>query len=154
MKLHGKEITGPQCEVVVLPRGTEEIVIRAQAVLNFDAFEKINPQPKPPEVLYPGGVKSINMEDKGYQQQLGDWAQQRTDWMILKSLESTPGLTWDTVDMADPKTWTNYKTELAATFTPGEMSKIMEAIMTACGLNQAKIEEATKRFLASQAGRP
>lgn len=150
MKINGKQISGPPTEVVVIPRGTEELVIRAQAVLDFADLEKLNPMPQAPMKLLPGGETQQNVEDPDYQKRIMEWAQQKTDWMILKSLSATEGLDWETVEMDDPKTWSNYRKELDTTFTPGEMAKILEAVMTACGLNQSKIEEATKRFLATQ----
>jgi len=148
MQINGKVVQAPSEEVVVIPRGEENIVFKAKAVLDFEAFEKLNPMPEPPEILYPGGVKSLNVEDEGYQKKIDEWAQSKTDWMILKSLEATEGLTWDTVDKSDPQTWGNYRSELASVFTPGEVAKIIEAVMLACGLIQERIDEATKRFLA------
>lgn len=154
MKINGKQVTGPQTEVVVIPRGNEELVIRAQAVLDFTDFEKINPQPQPPTKMLPGGEVQQLIEDPKYSKRLSEWAQQKTDWMIIKSLAATEGLVWDTVKMDDPSTWGNYRTELTSVFAPAEMGKIIEAVMSACGLNQSKIEEATKRFLATQASKP
>jgi hypothetical protein len=153
MKINGKDIKGPQMEVVVIPRGDEEIVIKAQAIMDYSDHEKINPQPLPPSKLLPGGETQQLVEDPGYLKKLSDWAQQKTDWMIIKSLSATEGLTWDTVKADDPTTWSNYRKELDATFTPAELGKILEVVMSACGLNQSKIEEATKRFLAGQAGK-
>jgi len=151
MKIKGQAIDGPQEEVVVIPRGDSEIVFKARAVLNFEPFEKINPMPQPKEKMLPGGERVQNLDDPDYEKKLQEWAQQKSDWMIIKSLSATEGLEWDTVDLAKPDTWGNYRTELETTFTPGECSKIINIVMTACGLNQDKIEEATKRFLAGQA---
>lgn len=153
MKINGKTVSGPQTEVVVIPRGEDELVIRAQAVLDFTDLEKLNPQPQPPFKILKGGETQQNVEDVDYLTKISEWAQQKTDWMILKSLSATEDLVWDTVKMDDPTTWKNYRKELEATFTPAELSKILEVVMTACGLNQSKIEEATKRFLATQAAK-
>lgn len=153
MKINGKVISGPQTEVVVIPRGNEELVIKAQAVLDFTDHDKLNPQPQPPQKLLPGGETQLNTEDPTYVKRVNEWASQKTDWMILKSLSATEGLTWDTVKADDPKTWSNYRQELSAVFSPAEMAKIIEVVMSACGLNQSKIEEATKRFLAGQAAK-
>lgn len=153
MKINGKNVSGPQTEVVVIPRGEDELVIRAQAVLDFSDYTKLNPAPVPPTKLFPGGEVQQNVEDPTYQARMLEWAQQKMDWMILKSLAATEDLVWDTVKADDPATWKNYRTELETTFTPAEMSKILEIVMTACGLNQSKIEEATKRFLAIRAGK-
>lgn len=153
MKINGKELSGPQTEVVVIPRGADEIVMKAQAVLDFSEHDKINPEPKAPTKLLPGGEVQQLLDDPGYQKRLTEWASQKSAWMILKSISATPGLTWDTVKPTEPATWANYRKELEATFAPAELNKILEAVMTACGLNQSKIEEATKRFLAGQAGK-
>jgi len=154
MKINGKVISGPQMEVVVIPRGEDELVIKAQAVLDFSDHDKLNPQPLPPSKLLPGGETQKLVEDPGYLAKVSEWAKQKTDWMIIKSLSATEGLVWDTVKADDPKTWGNYRTELESTFSPAELNKILEVVMTACGLNQSKIEEATKRFLAGQAVKP
>lgn len=151
MKINGQKIDGPAPEVVVIPRGDSELVIKAKPVLDFESFEKINPVPIPPKKMFPGGVESVNVEDPTYKKKLEDWAQQKSDWMILQSLSATEGLEWENVDVSDPKTWKNFREELSQTFTPGEVAKIIEIVMVACGLNQDKIEEATKRFLATQA---
>lgn len=150
MKILGKFISGPTTEVLVIPRGNDEFVIKAQAVLDFTDCEQINPMPQPPMIMRPGGVTQKNVEDPKYLKALETWSQQKTDWMILKSLSATEGLEWETVDISNPATWANYRSELEQTFTASELSMILGIVMTACGLNQAKIEEATKRFLATQ----
>ena len=151
MKINGKELDGPQVQTLVIPRGDEEIVIKAKAVLDYEAFNKLNPVPTPPKKVFPGGEEQIDIENPAYMDKLEEWAQSKTDWMILKSLEATEGLTWDTVDRADPKTWKNYKDEMAKCFTPAEAARIINLVTIACGLDEEKIQEATKRFLATQA---
>jgi phosphoribosylanthranilate isomerase len=150
MKINGFVVTGPQTEVVVIPRGEVELVIRAQAVLDYTDFDKLNPIPKPPVKMLAGGVTQENVEDPKYKERLSAWAQQKTDWMIIKSLSATECIEWETVKMDQPDTWKNYRDELESVFTPDELSKIMEAVLVATGLTQSKIEEATKRFLATQ----
>ncbi len=152
MKIHGKKISGPNIETVVFPRNDGDIVFRAQAVLDYDDFEKLNPIPQPPQVLRPGGILSSDVEDKKYKAKIREWSLARTDFMVLKSLEATPGLEWETVDMSDHTTWDNYREEMKdAGLSPAEMGRIVEIVSTACGLNQDKIDEATKRFLAMEA---
>jgi kynurenine formamidase len=143
MKINGISVVGPQTEVVVIPRGDTELVIRAQAVLDFTDFEKLDPMPKPPVKMLATGETQYNVEDPKYKERFANWAQEKTEWMILKSLSATDGLEWDTVKMDQPATWKNYRAELETNFTPAETNKILEIVMTACGLNQTKIEEAT-----------
>jgi hypothetical protein len=152
MKLNGKALSGPAVEIVVIPRQDGDLVFKAQAVLDYDDHDKINPQPKPPVVIRPGGVESVDMEDKKYNEKLDTWARQKFYWMFLKSLAATDGLEWETVDMSDPLTWELYKEEMqTGGLAPAEVQRIELCVTNACGLNQSKIDEATNRFLAGQA---
>lgn len=152
MKIQGRTFSGPEIVPVVIPRKDGNIVIKCQSVLNFDEFEALVPTPEPPEILKPGNIKTKDPTDKKYQKDLDEYSLLRTNWMILKSLEATEGLEWDTVDMSDPKTWDNYRSEMTASgFSPIESGRIIMAVTEACGLNQDKIDEATERFLAEEA---
>lgn len=151
MKMFGKDIEGPNEEVIVIPRSYGDIVFMAKAILDYDDFDKLCPTPQPPQIMKPGGETSYNTEDPDYTKRLNEWAQSKTDYMILTSLRDTDGLEWDTIDYSDPETWKNYKTELTSSgFTPIEISRIINSVLTACSLNQDKIDEATKRFLAGR----
>lgn len=155
MKIKGIKFDGPREEVVVIPRSSGDIVFKARAVMDYSDFDKINPRPEPPIKILPGGVKSQNVEDPVYLKKVSEWAEQKTNWMILQALEATPDLEWETVDKADPKTWGNFRTELEkAGFSQYEIAKIIGCVIDACGLNQSKIDEATDRFLASQREKP
>jgi len=155
MKIHGKELEGPSEEVLVIPRKGEDIVFKAKAVLNYDEFDAICPAPQPPMKMVPGGKQTAQPNDKDFLAQLDEYAEHRSNWMILKSLSATPGLEWDTVQPDDPKTWGNFKTELAkAGLSPLEATKLMTIITKACGLNQEIIDEATERFLAGGLAQP
>lgn len=150
MRIKGKKFQ-PREEVVVLPRGDDNIVFKAQAVLDYSDFDALCPQPKPPTKMLKGGETHTNPEDPGYQEKLNEWGVKRTHWMVLKSLSATEGLEWETVKMDDPTTWENYEKELSEVLSPVELSAVIGCVTDACGLNQQKIDEATKRFLAGQA---
>lgn len=151
MKIHGKSLSGPNIEVVVFPRPSGDVVFKAQAVLEYEEFTKLNPQPEPPKVMRRGGAVSADVTDKKYVEAHNAWAESRTHYMILKSLEATEGLEWETVVMADPETWPLYQQELTdAGFTAPDIARIVNCVVDACGLNQKKIDEATARFLAGQ----
>ena len=152
MKINGKKLDGPNVEVIVIPRQSGDLVFKARALLSFDEHDKINPQPEPSTILRPGGIKSKDVEDPKYITKLDEWATQKYQWVFLKSLEATPGLEWETIDMANPLTWKNYTKEMAeGGLSPSEIVRIEICVTDACGLNQQKIDEATKRFLAGQA---
>jgi len=152
MKVKGKNIEQPNEEVIVFPRKNGNLVFKAKPVGNYEDFDKICPQPKPEAIMKPGGVVSQDVESPKYKKALEEWAARKTHWMILKSLSATEGLEWDTVDMSKPETYENYIKELETSgLTTIEVSKLFEIIQMACGLNQEKIDEATKAFLAGEA---
>ena len=152
MRMHGQEIKGPNVETVVIPRHYGDVVFQARAVLSYKGFDEICPRPKPPMIVKPGKQPEMDPTDKDYLEALSQFSEQRFAWLILDSLSATEGLTWDTVNMADPKTWLNYRTELEASgFADPEIARIIGAVMAANGLDESKVEEARQRFLASQA---
>ena len=153
MKITGHDLTEKYVETLVIPRATTNIVIRAQAILGFKEFEELLPSPTPREGTRKNKVtgimeKFLDVEDSKYQVALLDWANKRTTWMILKSLEATEGLEWETVKMNEPDTWENYAQELIdAGFSDMEVGKMINCVTTVCGLNEEKITEATNSFL-------
>jgi len=151
MKMHGKIISCPKPEVIVIPKGGVDYVFKAAAILDYAEFDKLCPVPNPPEIVRPGGQKSIDLEDKTYNNQLTAWAVKKNAWMVITSLAATEGLEWETVKAGDPETWPNYLTELRKVFTDAENDAIYRTVLTACGLDDRKIKEATDRFLAGQA---
>jgi hypothetical protein len=154
MKINGQVITKPEDEVVVIPRRSGDLVFKARAV-DFSDFMKLCPAPQAPTMIVKGGGKSLNVEDKEYKKALSVWATQRTNWMIIKSLQATEGFEWETVKMDEPSTWGNFQQELEDSgLTALEINAVVQIVLDACGLNQKKIDEATKRFLAGQAQTP
>ena len=155
MKLNGKRLSGPNIEFVVIPRQDGDLVFKAKAVLDYEDCDKLNPMPQPPKALIPGGLVQENVEDPKYLEAVNDWATRKFHWMFLKALEETENLEWETVDLSKPETWINYKKEMhEAGLSPSEIARVEICVSDACGLNQAKIDEATKRFLAGQAQAP
>jgi len=151
MKIHGKKLDSPNEVTIVIPRQSGNIIFKAQAVLDFEPFKAICPQPEPPQIMKPGQQPREDLEDPKYVEELNKWSKQHTEWMIIKSLEATEGLEWETVDKSDPETWANYEKELRDSgFAPAEITRIITSVLDACGLNQRKIDEATEAFLAGQ----
>lgn len=151
MKIHGKVLDEPNEEVIVIPRPTGDIVFKARAVLSYEAFEKIYPTPEPPTVRRPGNQTSVNIDDPKFKKKLEDYANKRTAWLIIKSLEATEGLEWETVDIENPESWENYLQELRdSKLNEAEITRIIQGVMVANALDDAKIVEARERFLAGQ----
>lgn len=148
MKMFGKKVEGANVVTKVFPRDNgEQIVIRAKAIYDYKQFEDSIPVPEPYQISKPNGQTEYDFEDKKYKQELEEYFLKKSYWMALKSLEATEGLEWETVDLSDSDTWGNYLAELQTCFTPQELDLVATCILDACGLNRAKIEEATESFL-------
>jgi len=150
MKIHGETIHVPGVAYVAIPRQDhDDIVFTCKAVLSYEEFDAICPTPDAPWVIHRTDGKRQDYDDNQYVKARGEWAIKRQAWMVLKSMSGTDGLEWDTVTWGDPETWSGYTDELlGAGFSPMEISRILEAVYDANGLNQDKIEAATKRFLS------
>lgn len=149
MLYKGKRISEPNKEYVVIPRPDEDIVFTAQAVLDTDDFDQLFPRPTPPTVTHRDGTRAQNPEDSRYKAKLDEWGIKRTHYLVIKSLQATEELEWETIDFSDPDTWGNYETELKESgFTQIEIQRIIMCAFNANSLNESKIEEARRHFLA------
>ena len=150
MKISGVEIKGPHEELIILPRGEQQIPIRARAVLDMETFEKLCPEPKPPGKRTKAGWVP-NTDDPGYRTILNNYQSQRLAYMMIKSLEPS-NIEWDTVVMDNPGTWTNYLEDLKnAGLSAIEINRVIACVMQANSLDERKLEEARKVFLLGQA---
>ena len=150
MKKHGEDIAAPEPVHVVITRGGgDPLVFQCGTVVDYEEFFDKNPRPLPPTVLVPGGGQSVNEDDSSYLEKRQKWAGQKTSWMILKSLEATEWLSWDTIDMDNPETWESYEDEMkAALFSEHDIVRVIGGIMDANGLSQEMIDKAMESFLA------
>lgn len=149
MKVDGQEIEPLKIHYVAIPRDKGDIIFKAEPVIDYIEFDELCPKPEPPEVLKPGNIRFKDPNNPEYKKRLDEWAERRSLWMILKSLEPS-NITWDTVNMSDPSTWIKYQDEMDASgLSKLESSKILDMVINACGLNQDRIDEATERFLAN-----
>lgn len=153
MKLKGKKIEGPNIETIVIPRGSDPenyLVFKAQAVLDFSEFDALCPRPEPPVKLLKGGKRTIDKEAPTFQTAANLWGMRRFAWTVIKSLEATEDLEWETVDFGNPDSWSNYEQELHdAGFTIAEMNLLLDGVMTANSMNSEKLDQAREAFLAS-----
>jgi hypothetical protein len=150
MKISGQPISRPKDEFIVIPRDGQNVIFKAQAVLDYTEFEKLCPEPVAPTKHYPDGHEEVNLSDAKYLKARDSWATKRSSWLIIESLRITEGLEWDTVSYSDPETWGNYRKELEMTFATGEINAIIGTVMMANSLNDSRFEEAKKLFLATQ----
>jgi hypothetical protein len=153
MKIKGQKIKGSHVEICVIPRGEDQpdYVFKACAVLNMDEFERLCPAPKPPFKILKGGIKNEDVESPIYKGQMETYENNRFNYLILKSLEATEDLEWETVSMSDPNTWKNFRDELTESgFSNIEVGRIIRTVMQANCLDEDKIEKARNRFFLGQ----
>lgn len=151
MKLKGQPIPEPACELVVFPRGETQIAFKARPV-NTEQFEKLVAEPKAPLISPVGAPSYFNVDDPDYKEKMDKYGELRIAWMVITSLGATDGLEWDTVKEDDPTTWLNYKDELkASNIMNSEINQLIGAVLTANGLNEARLKEARDRFLNGEA---
>lgn len=149
MKLNGKK---PEPHVVwcVLPRPDRELSFRCEAILDYSEFEALCPAPVPPATVTKNG-KQANLKDTTYLTQVAARAAKQVLWMLLKSIEHTPGLEWETVDRNKPETWSKLEEELKDSgLNDYEIKRLANCIYQANALNEAVIEEARQAFLQRQ----
>jgi hypothetical protein len=155
MKYKGQKLDGPSEDYIVFPRREEDIVFCVRAIINYDECDKLDPRPEPPLRLLPGGKSGrtqANVEDPKFKEELNKWAERRTHYMIIKSLEPSEDIEWEQVKLEDPSTWELAEKELAeAGFTAAEVTMLIRKIMQVNGLDEDKIKEATESFLVGQA---
>lgn len=162
MKLKKQQISGVYVEHCIIPRppitvdGAEVPQYHAfqfAAILDYDEFHKLCPEPEPSEKILPGGARSKNYEGEDYKKKMVEWTTKRFNWSFLKSISATPELEWETVKMDDPETWKLYTEELKkAGFSVAEMSRMGQAFQTANTLNEDKMEAARRHFFQNQKG--
>ncbi len=153
MKYKGQKVLSRNQEIIPIPRPDGDIVFIANAVRNWEEFDKILSEPKPPTILKPGGVKIEDKRDPSYLKALDEYNELRTHYLVLKSIDESPDIEWETVDLTKPDTWKNYRKELQdSNFTDIEIGRIMMGVMRANSLDEKMIDEARISFLHGQQG--
>ncbi len=154
MKIGGVDPKGLCNEVLlVLPRGDQNLVFRAKGLKDMEEFQALCPLPKPPgKITKDGWVPSLN--DPTYQQMMADHADKRLGYMVVQSLAESE-IEWDTVDINDPRTWTNWQTDLGnAGLSQVEINRVVAIVMEANCLDEAKLKKAREVFLLGQQPTP
>lgn len=148
MKIGGVEVKSCE-EVLVLPRISGNIVIRARSVTMTDEFDALVPTPVAPGIRTKDGFKP-DIKDVTYQQAVANHSELRLAYMVLKSIEGSE-IEWDTVKMSDPTTWAGWQNELkAAGLSDVECNRIVLCVMQANSLDEDKLRSAREVFLRGQ----
>jgi len=146
MRIGGVDPTTlPVDEVLVLPRGDQQVVFVARGVAGWDDFFKMCPEPVMPVKLTAKGT--VNDETDDYKAAHAEWARRQEAYMYVKSLEPSD-IVWDTVKPDVPGTWVNWRDDLVNNkFTWREVQLIQNLVHQANALDEAKLEKARELFL-------
>lgn len=149
MKIGGLEVNGVCEEVLILPRLTGNIVIKAHAVVDLSEFEALVPVPTAPGIRTKDGFRP-NTDDPTYQQLLSGYSSQRLSYLVIKSLEPSQ-IEWEEVKLSDPGTWGKWSVELEkAGISAIEVNRIMTCVLQANSLDEEKLKLAREVFLRGQ----
>jgi hypothetical protein len=160
MKYKGKKLEGRNTDILVLKKGNETIVFRAEALENYREFDKVCKAPVAPQILRPGGIRAPNEKDSKYLERQNGYAEKRLNYMMIRSLvdiscysgddkNNTEKLEWETVDINNPDTYGNWQTELEdAGFSEMERMRVMVLCTQVNALDDNLLEIAKEDFLA------
>lgn len=155
MKLKGQTILPPQPKQIVLPRTTSDgvdgsIILLAGPVMDYNEFNRLCPQPKPPVVMRPGKKQTYDTNNAGFLKRVDEYSNRRMAYTMIKSLSFTEDLEWEIVQIDKPETWIKYEEELRKHFTEAEVMLILEGVMDANMPSAERQEEALQRFAQRQ----
>lgn len=137
-------------EILVIPRGQQEIVFRARGILDYDEFNKLSPPPKPPGKLTKHGWEP-NEDDSDYKSLIAAHYARLEAWTVITSLAPSE-IEWDTVKPEKPSTWTNWKQDMRnAGLSSVECHLITRLVYQANSLDEEKLKRAREVFLAGRA---
>lgn len=149
MRIGGIEVNGPNEMILVLPRGENQIVFKARAILDYDEFYKLCPEPVPPSRLTKDG-QQVDLSDKHYLDNKVEHERRKLAWIVLKTLEPSD-IEWTTVKMNSPGTWANYSEDLKnAGFSVVEINRIVDLVLECNCLDESKLKWAREVFVQGQ----
>ena len=141
--------TLPKEEILVLPRGDQEIVFRAVGIPDYEEFHKLCPEPKPPGKLTKDGWEP-NEDDENYKSVMASHNAKRLACMVITSLEPSD-IEWDTVDPVKPSTWTKWQDEMKASgLSQVECNRVLQLVFQANCLDEEKLKRARDSFRRGQ----
>lgn len=150
MKIGGVKVTGPSEQLLVIPRDDGQLVFRARALPDMDEFEALCPVPQPPGALTKDGWVP-NLKDPTYKAIIENHAKKRLAYLVIRTLEPS-NIEWDTVDPNNPKTWTNWDTDLKNSgMIQNERNRVLDLVIECNVLTEEKIKAARDSFLLGQA---
>lgn len=148
MKFNGTRISAPKPVTVKFYREEGELEFVCKAILDFEDFEKLVPEPEPPVFVPTGpnaGVRRKDYNNPAYLEAKNKRNKLKARYVFLYSIKDTPNLEFEHLDPLDPDTWDKIEEEFSS-FTPQEVSKLYEAVNSAQMPNGETEEEAMQSF--------
>jgi hypothetical protein len=143
----------PNEEVLVLPRGDQQIVFRARGLSDMEEFNKLCPEPIPPIKRTKAGLEP-DITNVNYVGTMAEWGKRRLAYIVVKSLEPSE-IEWETVEIASPGSWANWEKDLKNNnITQIECNRVVSLVLEANSLNEEKIEKARANFLRGLQAEP
>lgn len=150
MKIKGQVPEARPNELMVIPRPNGGIPFEAKPLHDWDEFNKLVQAPAPPVKLTKDG-KQLDFENAGYRQQVANYNDMQSDYMVIVSLEPSE-IEWEKVNIDEPKTWKLWRKELEdAGFTLAERGAIFQLALRANMLDEEMMKQARADFVAGQA---
>jgi hypothetical protein len=138
--------TLPTEEVLVLPRGDQALIFRAQGLPNMEGFQKLCPEPTAPGKLTKDGFVP-DLQDAGYLVIHAQYTKRRMAYIVVASLVPSQ-IEWDTVSLDNPATWANWEDDLKnGGMSQMECNRVLSLVMEANCLDEAKLKKAREVFL-------
>lgn len=154
MKIGGVQVQrgGELPPLIFFRPGGVQIVIIAQPVHDLDEFHALVPRPTPDafRVMDRSGEWKADLTHPGYQDLVKAYRRKKQAYIVLKTLEPSK-IEWETVDMADPETWSNFNAEIGKVFSFTEIDAITDLVEEANSVNAEKMEAAREAFFRARA---
>ncbi len=151
MKMNGIAVTQMKPVTVVISRGENEnpLVADCKPVTSYDTFNKICQIPTPPEKILKGGARELDTSNPAYLKRVTEYSEKRVFFLFLESVKDS--IVWETVKFDDSDTWKNCEQEMKDSgLTDKEVEQIFDAVFEANAMNEDKLNEARKAFLAGR----
>jgi hypothetical protein len=149
MKIHGQKVPVITPIVVPIIRGEQTIYLKVKPT-DWLHFNAVCPEPTPPSVVRAGGEKGFDFADAKYLENKKKYSDAKNAWAFICALSATEDLQWETVNLNKPETWVLWQKELLESgFLQTEINRITLAVFEVNQLDDDKIEQARKSFLAS-----
>lgn len=148
MKVNGKSLDAPRIVKVYLPIADNGAVeFKFRPLRGDEEFEKILTRPKPKAKKKPGGEVFHDTNDPAFKTALAEWVSKKLDWEFLTCISATDGLEWETVNMSDPNSWKNWRSDMEKVFGTAEINAVFQGFLDAQYISEEVMEKARAAFL-------